>query len=103
MLNEIKASEGIVALDRMISSHRMAYVAVFPEWTWKPLADEFGLDSVHVYPFYCQEKFYKNVSPLENVAVLDWDWGGVRLIVRIEDRNLQETNNHVTFRCNGQI
>ena len=93
LLNEIGNSGGVVVLDRMISSHhRMAWAPSFPAWTWEPLADRFGLDSVRVYPFYCQEKFYK----LKNAVVLDWK-KGVRLIVRIESRDLQESNNHVTF------
>jgi len=105
LLNEIIDSGGIVALDRMISSHRMTYVSDFPKWTWKPLADKFSLDSVHVYPYYCQDKFYNQGLPWENVYIDnvklndDYDIFGkyVPLMVRIKNEELQASNNHVTF------
>ena len=105
LLEQIADSGGIVALDRMVSSHRIAYVAVFPEWTWEPLADRFGLDSVHVYPYYCQDKLYNQDSFWENLYIDkvnlkdDDDLFGkyVRLIVRIENDELQALDNHVTF------
>ena len=105
LLNEIADSGGIVALDQMISSHRMAYVPVFPQWTWEPLADRFGLDSVHVYPYYCQDKFYKQAPPLDNIYIDEINYDNdndvfgkyVRLIVRIENGDLQEQNNHIVF------
>ena len=89
--NRIAASGGIVAVDRMVSSHRMAYVESFPEWTWEPLADKFALDSVHVYPYFCQDKFYAHDNPglentyVEEIHVGDDSFGRmVRLIARIE-------------------
>ena len=105
LMNEIKDSGGIVALDRMISSHRMAYVEGFPKWTWEPLADKFGLDSVHVYPYYCQDKFYNWGLPWENVYIDkvnlkdDDDLFGkyLRLIVRIKKEEFQAHDNHVIF------
>lgn len=105
LLNEIADSGGIVALDQMISSHRMAYVPGFPNWTWEPLADRFGLDSVHVYPYYCQDKFYKQTPPLDNVYIDEINYNNdndvfgkyIRLIVRVENGDLQERNNHVVF------
>lgn len=106
LLNKIVDSGGIVALDQMISSHRMAYVPFFHSWTWKPLAYQFGLDSVHVYPYYCQDKLYTQSFPLENVYVdeiyvdeFNNDVSGkfVRLFIRVENRDLQEQNNHITF------
>jgi len=96
-LNEIVKSGGIVALDQKFSSHRMAYVSRFPEWAWEPLADKYGLDSVHIYPYYCLEKYYNQVSPLENVYVENRFEKEVRLIVRIENEDFQESNNPVVF------
>ena len=95
LLNEIVDSGGIVALDRMISSHRMSYAPRFPYWTWIPLADKYGLNSVRIYPFYCLEKYYYQSFPLENVYV-----GATNLSIRINNEDLQETNNHVTFTIN---
>ena len=97
-LNEIVKSGGIVALDQKFSSHRMAYVSRFPDWAWEPLADKYGLDSVHVYPYYCLEKYYQD-SPLENVYVENNNRFAkeIRIIARIENENLQESSNFVVF------
>lgn len=101
LLNEIADSRGAVALDYMISSHRMAYSAEFPEFTWEPLADRFGLDSVHIYPYYCQDKYYKHGAPLENVYVDVNDNNRynkeVCMIVRIENEDLHEAINRIVF------
>lgn len=102
-LKEIKDSGGNVALDRMISSHRMSYAPVFPKWTWEPLADKFGLDSVHVYPFYCQDKFYNQGLPWDNMYIdkvkYDYDLFGkyFHVIMRIKDEELQAPDNIVVF------
>lgn len=102
-LKEIKDSGGIVALDRMISSHRMSYVPFFPVYTWEPLADRFGLDSVHVYPFFCQDKFYNQGLPWDNMYIDkvkdDYDLFGkyFNVIMRIRDEELQAPGNLVVF------
>ena len=99
LLNKIVDSGGIVALDRKIPSHRMAYYAYFPNWTWEPLADKNNLDSVHVYPYYCLEKYYDRDYPLENVYVAKSSRfeKSVLMIVRVENDNLQESSNHLVF------
>ena len=111
---ELLDSGGVVALDRVISSHRLAYPPYYTAlWAYKPMAWKFGLDSVCVYPFYCQDKFYKQGFPSENIYIdevshlkgsNEWEnpsadvFGKyVRLIVRIKTEELQASNNHVTF------
>ncbi len=101
MLKEIVESGGIVALNPINSNHRMAIVPGYWDWEAEPLADKYGLDSVHVYPYYCLDKYYNQVSPLEDVYVEINDNNRfkkeVRLIVRIENENLQESSNPVVF------
>lgn len=105
LLEKISDSGGIVALDQMISSHRMAYVPIFPESIEEPLVARFGLDSVHVYPYYCQDKYYKLAPPLDNIYIDEINYDNdndvfgkyVRLIVRIKTEELQVSDNHVTF------
>lgn len=100
-LDQIAESGGIVALDRTLSSHRMAYVEHFPEWTWKPLADRFSLDSVHVYPYFCLDKYYDQESPLENIYVeyvreTDDTFGRqVRFIIRVKAEEVQESEGAI--------
>jgi hypothetical protein len=96
LLNEIKDSGWVIISHGIFSSHRMSYTPFFPEWTREPLANRFGLDFEHVYPFYCLEKFYKEVPPFENIVVLGFEKGAC-LIVRIEKMDLEESNNHVIF------
>jgi hypothetical protein len=90
----------------MVSSHRMAYVPTFPKWTWEPLADRFSLDSVHIYPHYCQDKFYSQNPPLEDVFVEDNyaedDIFGKYscLVVRIKEEEIQEAEDHVVIEIN---
>ena len=107
LLNEIANSNGVVVLDRMNSSHRMANstgCSVY-EWTWEPLADKFGLDSVHLYPSYCQDKYYKQAHPMDNIYIDEINYNNdsdllgkyIRMIVRIKNEELQASNNHVTF------
>ena len=70
LLAEIKDAGGIVAVDVPQSSHRMAFASSFPRWAWKGMAQKMGLDSVHIYPFYCQDKYYE--EPLrfaENIYI----------------------------------
>ena len=101
-LKEIVDSGGIVALDHPISSdHRMAIATDYWAWEAKPLADRLNLDSIHVYPYFCQEKYYNQDFPLENVYVEINDNNRfakeIRIIVRIENENLPESNNPVAF------
>lgn len=100
LLNEIVKSGGIVALDRMIPSHRMAYVSNFHSGTWKYLADKYNLDYVQIYPFYCLDKYYNHNFPSNNVYIDDYNVKfekNVTMIVRIEKDNLQNASNHVVF------
>ena len=94
-------SRGAIALDYMISSHRMAYSAEFPDFTLESLADKFGLDSVHIYPYYCQDKYYIHGAPLENVYVDVNDNNRfskeVCMMVRIENEDLQEVIDRIIF------
>ena len=100
-LDRIAESGGIVAVDRTLSSHRMAYVEHFPEWTWEPLADRFALDSVHVYPYFCLDQYYGQEPPLENVYVEyvrenDDTFGRqVRFIVRVKAEEVQESEGAI--------
>ena len=71
LLKEIVDSGGIVALDRIVPEHRMAYHTYFPKWVEEPLAERFGLDSIHIYPHFCQNKLYTLQSPLDNVFIED--------------------------------
>ena len=104
MLKEIVESGGTVALDPINSNHRMAIVPGYWDWEAEPLADKYGLDSVHVYPYYCLDKYYNQVSPLEDVYVEINDKNRfekeVRLIVRIENENMQGSSNPVVFTIN---
>ena len=105
LLKEIADSGGLVALDQSIPSHRMAYAPDFPSWTWDYLANRYGFDSVRIYPYYCQDKFYKQAPPLDNVYIDEINYDNdndvfgkyVRLIVRIENGDVQEQNNHIVF------
>lgn len=115
LLKELLDSGGVVASERVFSSHRFAYPPFYNiAWEFEPLADKYGLDSVRVYPHFCQDKFFKLASPLENIYIDDElrfnsnsndalgndnDALGkyVRLIVRIKSEELQASNNHVTF------
>lgn len=115
LLNELLDSGGVVALDRVFSSHRFAYPPFYTiAWEFEPLADKYGLDSVRVYPHFCQDKFFKQAPPLENIYIddelkyssncndafgngIDVFGRYVRLIVRVESEYLQGKNNHVTF------
>ena len=69
ILNELKAAGGINGADCCISKHRMAYAPDYPDWSWEGVAYQLGLDSVHIYPYYCQEKCYRNSPYGENVYV----------------------------------
>ena len=110
LMNELVDSGGIVAWDRIISSHRMAYITRVAPWSLGPLADKYGLDSVHVYPYYCLDKYYKHGLPsvnifIDEVRMKDEDLGFddclfrkyIRLIVRIKTEELQVSDKHVTF------
>ena len=100
-------SGGIIALDRMVSRHRMAYVENFPEWTWKPLADHFGLDSVHVFPYFCQDKFYVQKDSILKDAYIEWEHVNddsfgrqVRMIIRADIGEATESDIPATIKVN---
>ena len=111
-LTEIMESGGIVALDKMLSSHRMAYAPSFGPSTGKFLAKKFDLDTVCVYPYYCMDKYYHQGFPIENVYVAydyyaddaDVPYSVVVLVIRIDDDCIQEKGGHVVFTidCDGQ-
>lgn len=69
LLTQIADANGVIALDTPISRHRMAYVPFFPDWTWESLANKMNLDSVHVYPYFCQDKYFTNSLLGNNVFV----------------------------------
>ena len=104
-LSQILDSGGFVALDNMLSSHRMAYAPVFYTNTFKAVADELDLDTVCVYPYYCLDKYYDQDPPLENVFVaydyyaddVDVPKNVVVLVMRIEEERLQVEGGHVVF------
>ena len=111
-LEKIVDSGGIVVLDQMLSSHRMAYAPVFGSQTAKYLAKKLDLDTVCVYPYYCLDKYYDQDPPLENVYVADdyyaddadVPYNVVVLVIRIEEGRIQEKGGHVVFTidCGGQ-
>lgn len=104
-LKTIVDSGGIVALDQMLSSHRMAYAPGFGPPTCEFLARKFNLDTVCVYPYYCLDKYYDQDPPLENVYVAydyyaddaDVPYNVVVLAIRIEIDSIQEKGGHVVF------
>lgn len=98
-LERLKESNGVAALDRTSSSHRMAYASDFPEWTWKPLAEELGVDSVHVFPYFCQDKYYSTSSPFKDLYIEEeGDYGkDVRLIPRIPVVDDETTPGQVVY------
>lgn len=104
-LKTIVDSGGIVALDQMLSSHRMAYAPVIGLQTSKYLAKKLGLDTVFVYPYYCLDKYYHQGFPIENVYVAydyyaddaDVPNSVVVLVIRIEEASIQEKGGHVVF------
>lgn len=104
-MNKIVDSGGIVALDQMLSSHRMAYVPLFGSQTCKYLPEKLDLDTVCVYPYYCLDKYYNQGFPIENVYVAydyyaddaDVPYSVVVLVIRIEDDRIQEKGGHVVF------
>ncbi|MBO4581868.1 MAG: hypothetical protein J5701_06255 [Bacteroidales bacterium] len=73
ILQEIAAANGIVAVDLPQPEHRMTPTVSFPNWTWEGLAHKLGLDSVKIYPHYCQEKYWQSlpVSESETSVFID--------------------------------
>lgn len=59
-LETIAKANGFCPVDAFPSMHRMALEPAYPEWTWDGLAGQLGLDSVHVYPYFCLEKYYSD-------------------------------------------
>ena len=110
-LNKIVESGGIVVLDNMLSSHRMAYAPVFGPLTCKHLAKKYDLDTVCVCPYYCLDKYYHQGFPIENVYVAydyyaddaDVPSNVVVLSVRIENDRIESEGGHVAFTidCDG--
>ena len=104
-LAEIVDSGGIVALDQMLSAHRMAYAPVYYPNTFDELAKKLDLDTVCVYPHYCLDKYYNQDPPLENVYVVydyyaddaDVPKDVIVLVIRIEENRLQAEGGHVVF------
>ena len=107
-ITEIVESGGIVALDQMLSSHRMAYAPGFGPPTCEFLAKKYDLDTVCVCPYYCMDKYYHQGFPIENVYVaydyyaddVDVPYSVVVLVMRIEDDRIQEKGGHVVFTIN---
>ena len=108
-LAEIVDSGGIVALDQMLSAHRMAYAPVYYPHTFDELAKKLDLDTVCVYPHYCLDKYYNQNPPLENVYVVydyyaddaDVPKDVIVLVIRIEEDRLQAEGGHVVFTIDG--
>ncbi len=108
-LAEIVDSGGIVALDQMLSAHRMAYAPVYYPHTFDELAKKLDLDTVCVYPHYCLDKYYNQNPPLENVYVVydyyaddaDVPKDVIVLVIRIEEDRLQAEGSHVVFTIDG--
>lgn len=104
-LTKIMESGGIVALDNMLSSHRMAYAPVFYPHTFDDLAKKYDLDTVCVYPYYCLDKYYDQYPPLKNVYVAydyyaddaDVSYNEVVLSIRIEKDLIPSEGGHVAF------
>ena len=104
-LEKIVDSGGIVVLDWMPSSHRMAYAPVYGSQALFYLAKKLDLDTVCVYPFYCLDKYYDQDPPLENVYVAydyyaddaDEPYDVIVLVIRIEEDRLQAEGGHVVF------
>ena len=104
-LNKIVESGGIVVLDNMLSSHRMAYAPVFYPYTFDELAKKFDLDTVFVYPYYCLDKYYHQGFPIENVYVAydyyaddaNVSYNVVVLSIRIENDRIESEGGHVVF------
>ena len=104
-LNQIVDSGGVVALDNMLSSHRMAYAPAFYPHSFKDLAKILDLDTVCVYPYYCLDKYYNQDPPLENVYVAydyyaddaDVPKDVIVLSIRIPEERLEIEGRHVVF------
>ncbi|MBP5572649.1 MAG: hypothetical protein J6X40_00590 [Bacteroidales bacterium] len=108
-LAEIVGSGGIVALEQMLSAHRMAYAPVYYPHTFDELAKKLDLDTVCVYPYYCLDKYYDQAPPLQNVFVAydyyaddaDEPKDVIVLVIRIEEDRLQAEGGHVVFTIDG--
>lgn len=104
-LDKIVDSGGFVVLDQMLSSHRMAYAPAFGPKAFRYLAKIYDMDSIYVYPYYCQDKYFNQGSSLDNVYVA-YDYYAddpdepnniIVLIVRIEEEIVQRSGDHVIF------
>lgn len=62
----IRETGGVVALDSHPVRHRLALGCDYPQWSWEDIAYKLGLDSVHVYPSYCLDKYWG--EPLDSGA-----------------------------------
>lgn len=107
LLNEIQAAGGITGVDYPLSRHRMAYAPDYPKWSWKGIAYQLALDSVHVYPYYCQDKYYENSGFGECVyydaqGLLDVDpdyrlSDNCMAFVRIPEQEVKQVGGNVSF------
>lgn len=67
LLQEIAAVNGVAAVDLPQPEHRMTPTVIFPSWTWEGIANKLGLDSVKIYPHYCQEKYWQSL-PISEIG-----------------------------------
>ena len=67
ILREIAAANGVAAVDLPQPEHRMTPTVNFPDWTWEGVANQLGLDSVKIYPHYCQEKYWQSL-PISEIG-----------------------------------
>ena len=103
LMKEIIDSRGFFAWQEIISFHRMAYAPKTHSLANKALADKYGLDSIYDCPFFCIGKYFT----LENTYYVELNNNynnifkkEVRLIVRIENEQLQWSRNPVVFTIN---
>jgi len=99
LLTKITNCEGVFAMDVQKSNHRMANAPDYPEWTWATLANHLKLDSVHIYPYYCQNNYY-GYSNFSDDVFIEWNGSSfekVRLILRINDSKFNNTKGQVVF------
>ena len=94
-------------MDYPLSHHRMAYAPDYPKWSWKGIAYQLSLDSVHVYPYYCQDKYYDNSEfgeyvYYDSLGLLDVDpdyhlSDNCMAIVRLPEKDVEQASGYVVF------
>lgn len=72
-MQEIATANGITAVDLPQPEHRMTPTSSYPSWCWEGIANKLGLDSVKIYPYYCQEKYWQSlpISEIETSVFID--------------------------------